>query len=58
MFVFPTDIGGRIRVEPYDISYVEIEANYNPPLAYNFSGTGNLTDSVALTDQITDIEET
>lgn len=58
IFVFPVDIGGRIRVEPYDISYVEVQANYNPPLAYNFSGTGNLVDSVSLTDQITNIEET
>lgn len=58
MFVFPEDLGGRIRVEPYDISYVDVSGSYNPPLSYSFRGTGNLTDSVSITDEITDIEET
>jgi hypothetical protein len=52
-FAYPSDRGGRIRIEPYDAEdYMIPEEYYNPPETITFYGDGrnNLTSTVTITD--------
>ena len=53
MFVYASDAGGRIRVEPYDEDYVYAEEYYNPPVTYRFYGDARnvLKSTVPVTDE-------
>lgn len=60
-FTYPSDLGGKIRIEPYDLEdYMEIEQYYNPPVTYTFFGDGrnNLTTTVTVSDSSPTITET
>jgi hypothetical protein len=52
-FAYPSDLGGKIRIEPYDEeNYMIPEEYYNPPETITFYGDGrnNLTSTVTVTD--------
>ena len=51
-YAYPSDEGGKIRIEPYDENYSDTADYYNPPLVYTFYGDGrnNLEDSMTVTD--------
>lgn len=60
-FTYPSDLGGKIRIEPYDLeAYMEPEEYYNPPVTYTFFGDGrnNLTTTVTVSDSSPTITET
>ena len=60
-FVYTSDIGGSIRIEPYDAeSYFVPEEYYNPPVIIPFFGDGrnNLQSSVTITDAAPGIVKT
>lgn len=37
---YPSDGGGKIRIDPYDESYSDIDEYFNPPVTYTFYGDG------------------
>ena len=51
-YAYPTDEGGKLRIEPYDENYSSPDEYYNPPVVYTFYGDGrnNLEDSMTVTD--------
>lgn len=53
MFVYASDAGGRIRIDPYDEDYVMPEEYYNPPITYRFFGDGrnNLKTTITVSDE-------
>lgn len=58
--VYTSDIGGSIRIEPYDAeAYFASEELYNPPVIIPFFGDGrnNLQSSVTITDAAPSIVE-
>jgi hypothetical protein len=60
-FAYATDLGGRIRIEPYDSeAYFAAEEYYNPPVTYRFFGDGrnNLSSTVTITDASPSIVKT
>lgn len=60
-YAYATDMGGRIRIEPYDgEAYFAAEEYYNPPVTYRFFGDGrnNLSSTVTITDASPSIVKT
>jgi len=60
-YVYASDAGGRIRIEPYDLEdYMAPDAFYNPPINIPFFGDGrnNLkSTNLTVTDAVTSIIE-
>lgn len=53
MYVYASDAGGRIRVEPYDEDYVYADEYYNPPVTYRIYGDARnvLSTTVPVSDE-------
>lgn len=52
------DIGGFIRKDPYDYDYALENQTWNPPLAYRFNSSTNLSELIKLSENITDKRKT
>ncbi len=57
-YVYPSDVGGRIKIDPYDLESYFAE-DYNPDVIIPFYGDGrnNLQSSVTITDAAPSIVE-
>jgi hypothetical protein len=51
-FAYPQDLGGKIRIDPYDENYMNPFENYNPPLSYRFGPSNELYEDIYVIDSL------